>query len=288
MMDRRRHVVLLVLAALTGTVAIAQAQVDQHALARQILSTNPKDQSSALEQARALGPPNTGPELRAALIAVLDRNNRLVSQAAQRDEAVENVVDPEFVAQVAHVVSQLGDPMAIPALAGALGTGSTLVQDALADFGERAAPDVLRVVTDPASLDEAVNDGLITLRFMVEGNETRPLSAATVSAIRRAVKQRLTGKQYFTTVWRAIDLAVVLKDADLRRIVESLAANRDSVAARGIDDAEFIQLTQKRAAGRLAGARPMPTSWDKTDIQGCSSRAATISTSEANSARRAA
>jgi len=260
MMDRRRQIVLLMLAALIGTPAttIGQAQVDQHALAQQILSANLTEQSNAVEQARAIGPQRTGPELRAALIAVLERNNRLVIQAAQRDEAVESFVNPEFVAQVAHVVSQLGDPMAIPALAGALGTGSTLVQDALADFGERAAPDVLRVVTDPASLDEAVNDGLITLRFMVEGKETRPLSAATVNAIRRAAKQRLTGKQYFTTVWRAIDLAVVLKDPDLTPIVASLAASRDSVAARGIDDPEFIQLTQKRAAGRLAGARPMP------------------------------
>ncbi len=259
-MDRRRQVALLMFAALIGTPAttIAQAQVDQHALAQQVLGTNLTEQSHAVEQARALGPQRTGPELRAALIAVLERNNRLVIQAAQRDEAVESFVNPEFVAQVAHVVSQLGDPMAIPALAGALGTGSTLVQDALADFGERAAPDVLRVVTDPASLNEAVDDGLISLRFMIEGRAARPLSVGTVDAIRRAAKQRLTGKQYFTTVWRAIDLAVVLKDADLRRIVESLAASRDSVAARGIDDAEFIQLTQKRAAGRLAGARPIP------------------------------
>ena len=46
------------------------------------------------------------------------------------------------------VVIRLRDPEMIPALAGALDTGLAVVQ-ALAEFGERAAPDVLRVVMNP-------------------------------------------------------------------------------------------------------------------------------------------
>lgn len=255
----RTHVVLVVaVLALTLATATVQAQVDQRALAQRIVGTNPTDQDNAVAQVLALGPQNAGPELRAALITLLDRNNRLVIQAVKRDEAVETLVNPEFVAHVAHVVSQLEDPNAIPALAGALGTGSTLVRDALADFGERAAADVLRVVTALARSDDAVNDGLTTLRFMVEGARTRPLSAGTLDAIRRAAKQRLTGKQYFTTVWQAIDLAVTLQDAELRRTVQSLATDRNEVVARGIEEPDLIELTQKRAAGRLAGGPPLP------------------------------
>jgi hypothetical protein len=195
--------------------------------------------------------PQAGPELRAALIALLDRNLGLVDEARKRGEAVS--VGPEFVAHVAHAVSQLEDPQAIPVLARALGkTGSTLVPDALADFGERAAGAVLRVVTDPETRYEGVSDGLLSLRFMVERREARPLSAGTLSEIRRAAKQRLTGKQDAPTLWKAIDLAVVLGDPELRRIVESLAADRREVAARGIEHAGLIDATQKLAAGRLA------------------------------------
>src|SRR6266568_502049 len=255
----RRRVVLLLAVLQVVMLATGQAQGDQHALAQRILGGNVEDQSRAVWAAMTLGPQATGPELRAALITLLERNNRIRDEALKRNVATATLVDPEFVAHVAHAVSQLEDPQAIPALAGALGSGSTLVPDALADFGERAAGVVLRVVTDPDIRDrEAANKGLLSLRFMVEGRGARPLSAGTLDEIRGAAKQRLIGKQYFTTLWKAIDLAVVLDDPELTRIVESLAANRGEVAARGIEDPELIQDTQKLAAGRLAaGGRPI-------------------------------
>lgn len=251
----RLRIVRLLAALQFVTLAIGHAQVDQHALAQRILGGNVGDQSRAVWSALTLGPQATGPELRTALIALLERNNRILDEASKRNVAVATLVDPEFVAHVAHVVSQLEDPQAIPALAGALGSGSTLVPDALADFGERAASAVIRVVTDPATRRrEAVADGLLSLRFMVEGAGARPLSAGTLAEIRRAAKQRLTGKQYAPTLWKAIDLAVVLGDPELRRIVESLAADRSEVVARGIEHPGLIDATKKLAAGRLAAS----------------------------------
>jgi hypothetical protein len=152
----------------------------------------------------------------------------------------------------------MGDPHAIPALAGALGTGSTLVRDALADFGEQAAPDVLRLVTAQDTRYDAVGDGLMALRFMVEGARTRPLSPSTRDQIRRAAMQRLTGEQYFSTLWYAIDLAVALDDPELRRIVQAIASDRNELVARGVSAPDIIALTQKRAAARLAGEPPEP------------------------------
>ena len=234
------------------------AQVDQHALAHQLVHGDRAERSRAFEQARSLGPANTSAELRAALITLLDKNNRIVLDAAERKQPVANLEDPEFIAAVAHVVSGLEDVRAIPALAGALGTsGSTLVRDALADFGEPASADVLRIVTSSGS-HYAVEEGLMELRSMVEGHGARPLSPATLDQVRRAAKQRLTGKQYFTTVWYAIDLAGALNDAELKRILDSLAADRDAVAARGITDADLIRRTQERAAQRLAGTPASP------------------------------
>lgn len=254
-----RRVVPLLAALQVATLATAtgQAQVDQHALAQRILNGTVADQSGAVWDALVLGPQMTGLELRTALITLLERNNRIVDEAAKRNVAVATLVNPELVAHVAHAVSQLEDPQAIPALAGALGTGSTLVPDALADYGEQAAAPVLSVVTSPESRKAAVADGLLALRFMVERKETRPLSAATLIEIRRAAKQRLTGTQHSPTLWKAIDLAVVLGDPELIRIVESLAADRDEVVARGIEYPGTIEYTQKLAAGRLA-ARGRP------------------------------
>jgi len=238
----------------------SQSQPDQRALAQELLrgDASADERGVALEKARALGPDKTGSDLRAALIALLEKNSKILDEARRSGVAVAELENPEFIAHVAHVVSQLQDPRAIPALARALDSGSTLVSDALADFGEKAAPAVLGVVTASNSGHDAVERGLITLRFMVEEVRTRPLSLATMNQIRLAAQQRLSGKQYFTTLWNAIDLAAALGDPERKKLLEGLALDPNEVFARGIEDPYLIQLTEKRAADRVAGIPPMP------------------------------
>src|SRR5574341_1653095 len=67
-----------------------EAQIDQHALAQQLQDGDRAERSRALESARSLGPQNTGTELRAALITLLEKNNRIVAEAKSED--------PEFIA----------------------------------------------------------------------------------------------------------------------------------------------------------------------------------------------
>jgi hypothetical protein len=206
--------------------------------------------------ARAIGPAGSGSTLRAALIALLEKQNLIVEQARQAGITLETVENPEFMSSVHHAVAALKDPQAIPALARALGW-FTVVR-ALADFGDQAAQAVLGVVTSPTSRYSAVDDGLTVLRWMVESRSERPLSPGTLVQIRRAAEQRLTGEQYFTTLWYAIDLASVLDDAELRRIIEELATYPSDVVARGVTNPRLIERTQKRAADRLAGVPPVP------------------------------
>lgn len=123
-------------------------------------------------------------------------------------------------------------------------------------FGEQAAPAVLDVVTDPASSDSAVFDGLIILRMLVETEES--LSLETVARIRAAAEQRLTGRQSFLTLTRAIDLAAVLDDPALRRILEQIAGSPEEVRARGVTTPDLVERTQQRARDRLAGVPPLP------------------------------
>jgi hypothetical protein len=93
---------------------------------------------------------------------------------------------------------------------------------------------------------------------MVEGARLRPLSAGARERIAQAAKQWLVaGKQSIVTLGAAIDLAAVLGDPDLRRILESLASDPNAVASRGIV-AGSIEWIRKRATDRLAGVPPVP------------------------------
>jgi hypothetical protein len=127
-------------------------------------------------------------------------------------------------------------------------------------FGEEAAPALLAAVRSPETIHYVVDDALIALRFLVEGAGPSPLSAGTLDEVRHVVKQRLTERQsgIGTTLRWAIDLAVVLDDPDLRRIVQSIASDRNELIARGLTEPDLIEATQKRAAARLAGVLPKP------------------------------
>ena len=239
------------------------AQVDQSSVARQLIEAdNASQRREALQRARGVSPQKLSRELRAALIDTLDREGKSLVDGYRkrsRGEFVEYREDPEFITEVARAVAETQDPLAIPALAGVLGTGFIVIR-ALAAFGEKAVPTVVDVVTSQDSIHYAVDDGLIALRFMVENTASRPLSPAALAGIRRAADQHLrNGKGLnITTLWWAIDLAVALNDRGLRRSVEQLATDWNAVEATGITDIADVQQTQKRAADRLAGVPPLP------------------------------
>lgn len=236
------------------------AQVDQLAIAKGLLSTDVKQRMQALSMAQRIQVEDKVPELRAALMTALQREGDAhVARyhAGQLGQPLPPLEQPELIGALSREVAELRDPQAIPALTAALGTGFTVIR-ALAAFGEQAAPAVLRTVTSPTSTHDAVDGALITLRFIVEGEVARRLSAGTLQQIRQAAQQRLTGKQYFTTLWYAIDLGMLLDDPELARIVTSFAYDPNEVVARGIQKTDLVEQTQKRAADRLAGFPPLP------------------------------
>jgi hypothetical protein len=193
-------------------------------------------------------------KLRAAIIARLELEGDLNAQRRRGEiEVLENV---ELISGLAQLVSEFQDPASIPALTGALGT-SPPAMFALANFGGPAAQSLVEVAvsTDDASI---AMDALTSLRLMVDARQERPLSNETMDSIRRVAEARLTGKQQVTTLWRAIDLAVAIKDPALLRTVDLLASDHDAVVARGITDPALIDATRKLAADRLSGILPLP------------------------------
>lgn len=260
-MHRRSETLLTaVMVASVVESAVLGSQVSQGELARKALSEDARERRAAVEAVLAMGSKTANQELRDALITALEREG---SAHVRREEAghagqpLPPLEDPELVGLLAQAVAVFADPLAIPALTRALGTGFVVV-NALSNFGEQAAPAVLATVTSQASIHPAVDHGLIVLRMMVEGADQRPLSAEIREKIRLAAQQRLTGKQYFTTLWWAIDLGVVLNHPTLRALVQSLALDRNEVVARGVEDPRDIAATQKRAGDRLRGVPPLP------------------------------
>jgi hypothetical protein len=197
--------------------------------------------------------------LRSALITALEREGKLVAELLARrarGDWVTELENPEFIAQLAKVVATFRDPRAIPALAGALGSSPQAIH-ALPEFGELAAPAVLQVLGTTAS-GSVEDDAMTTLRFMAEG-VGGPLTALTRDHMQQVARKRLTTPQNsIVAVWKAIDLAVALDDPELRRIVQSLASNRNAVIALRDTDAEMSTRTQRIAAERLAGVPPRP------------------------------
>jgi hypothetical protein len=269
-MKTSQATVLLAAVLIVGQPArVAYAQTSQSELAQQILSDDPEQHRKALNDIRAIGLQNASGDVRAAMFAALRREADIHTQryhADPRGEALTDLRDPEFVATLAAAVTELHDPQAIPALSAALFAGP-LVSLALADFGERAAPSVVQPVMAPDAWYDTVDGGLISLRFILERRSEHPLSPATMAQIRDATTQHLIGKQYFTTLWRAIDVAAVLGDASLRSILELLASDPNEVFARGVEDPDLIKLTEQRAADRLAGLPPLPRLRDVMSAQ---------------------
>jgi hypothetical protein len=251
----------LAVAAVLLIAQAATAQTANDAVADRLRGGTAAERSAALEAVRTAGARNASARVRAALLAALEQEGRLFTDRYHRGrsgEALPDLEDPEFIARASRVVAELDDPAAIPALTAALGTGFTVIH-ALTAFGDQAVPSVVSAVVSPDSMPDALNHGLITLRFMVENLDTRPLSASSAALIRRAAQQRLrmADNTFVTTVWRAIDLAVTLDDPEFRQTVELLASDYGTAISSGIDP-EYVDQTARRASERLAGTPALP------------------------------
>lgn len=266
----RRTVIVLRMLELAGVGSIVlvlsiggthQGQITkQRELAQKIEIGTSVERRQAVSAAEVMPVEDIGSELRDVLIHALEKETRMHSDryfAGKSGVRLEELEDATLVNALTRVVARFKAPSTIPALAGALGFGST-ARNALSGFGHEALPAVLAVLSSSRSMHYAVGDALVTLRFMVEAPVGHPPGGSDLAAIRRAAADHLSGRPYFTTLWRAIDLAVVLRDPELLRVVKSLAGDWNAVIDRGIVDPVLVGRTQERAAARLAGALPLP------------------------------
>jgi hypothetical protein len=238
-----------------------ERKVDQDEIAELLLSEDKYDRVRAVRVVSQMDTTTLTPNLRRALFASLEREAHEYYAGLDsyfRGEPVYRAEDATDVfMDLARLVVALRDPEAIPALASTLGTGWMVIR-ALVGFGDDAIPAVLAVVLSPDSHPFQVQDGLTVLRIYVEQSGSQRLESATLDPLRRAALQRLSGEQSAPTIWKAIDLAIALRDPDLRRVVEGFATDSNAAIVRGITDPDLVQRTQKWAADRLAGVPATP------------------------------
>ena len=234
----------------------------QHDVAMMLTSHDSATRLEGLRLAQMVRPQYVSPELRNGLVVALDREGavyqallRTIRQAGRGNGAAARPVSVTHD-RVLTTVAALKDTMAIPALAMSLGTGMTPVR-ALTEFGEPATAMTLRVANAPAE-HEQVADALLVLRLMAENASLRPLAPATHVEMHSVAANRLTGAQSLDVLSRAIDLAIVLGDADLRQTVAAIASSPSEVRRRGISDANQVAQVQRQARDRLNGVPSIP------------------------------
>lgn len=250
---------------LAACAATGLAQPSQRTLAQQVASPDVEVSARGVVASAKLEPAQVGPELREALFAALRReadagHARYVR--IKRGEPPPELSNPELIGAIARVVVALHDPQAIPALASAMFIGPIIPRE-LAQYGDAGADAVITAMSAPDAFTVTTQiDGLVALRMLAELRGTHPLSPANVSRIRAIAAANLAPGAALdhlgVALGRSIDLAIALGDAELRRVVESMAMSRAEVVARGTADDAQVARIQKQAADRLASVAPLP------------------------------
>jgi hypothetical protein len=234
-----------------------QKPISQARLADWIVSGSRGLKEGALANILTIPPDKREQVLEDALVSELERLNQqrynrvslLRSGKPHEPEDREGERNGEYRLDVTRAVEQSSNPKVIPALVGALGSGSA-VSKALAKFGEAAVDRVARVAREGHPDDNAVTDAIWALRYVLEGG--KPMSSAARDTILIVALERLTGHQYFLHVGPAAELAIATKDPTLRRRVEQLAADPTEIERMGVTDPWQAKHVRDAAMAALA------------------------------------
>ena len=258
--------------------AVALAQVDQEVLARTILGDDAYAAQVAVGRVQAvMESEGIGPELRAALVTVLERQNEVYFNYKKvfASGVLDGIDDPadyppemgEFWGEgyfhLFMTVIALRDPQAIPALVGALGEGPR-VAEALAELGEEAAPALLSVAEGGAREEIQAAGAMRALTLLVKDPKAQPISQSILERTRRLAREQLSEKTEYPDVnyhspsgqsYRlqgAVTLALALEDPFLRELVSDLARDPAAVRRLGVEDSGVLAGVQRHAAEALA------------------------------------
>jgi len=238
-------------------------QLTRDELVRALSSADEYERREAIRYIRTnLPAEQRGSLVEQALAKELERVNEAVRKRIEADRAgmpLNDAFPEEYYAELVGLVSQSSNPVVLPPLVGALGTG-TIVQKGIAKFGDEAVPHVVKIarlkvglVTTGAPGDvppHVVSGALKTLVLLLEQPD-KPLTTHSRATIEKVAYERLTGRQEGGVVAAACQLAIATRAPALRRRVEQIAIEANELEAMGIADAKWIDFVQSIARKSL-------------------------------------
>jgi hypothetical protein len=164
----------------------------------------------------------------------------------------------EYYLSLLAVVRALRDPLAIPVLVEAAGTGSGVAR-ALAAFGDRAVPAVVTAWRERSDRDatalklEGLPSGLLRAmtRMAVDGG----LSPANQALMTNTLAEVIRMPDDAIVLRVALESALELRDPGLLMEVEKIAADVGEVYRRGVQDPDLAEGVQRIAREGLAKLR---------------------------------
>src|SRR6266536_1792723 len=225
---------------LFGLVSMPSAQEpSQSTLASALQSGSESGRFTAIKVIKAIRVEDRQPYLLSALVneasrLELDLQHRRAEAA--NPGAATPAAESEYLFQVLETLAEHHDAVVIQPLLAFIGTGNR-VMDAVADFGEDVAADVL-ALSQPGSDGGDAASGLLTLEKMLERPSVRkPLSADSKRRIADVANTHLhTGNQKPFVVAAAIRLGVATGDAALIALVKRLALDDRATQELGFLD----------------------------------------------------
>jgi len=259
-----------------GQESDADSSLTQTEIARLLVSPRPGEVGRGIMQLGmprngirlpGIPPEEWGPELRAAIVRAVEQKAWLAAPEGWgelHNELYDAVV----------VIGEMGDPAAIGPLA-SFGMSGLSVFDALVSLGQPALREVIRTAKGPGGTiaqHSARSSAFIVMAMFVDERGPQGLDAGLLSEIRGLAASALDDPEL---VMEAIDLSVLLGDAELTGKVERLAAAPSAVRALGITDAVRIAKIRERARGRLRDPTPFwydSDWWRERVLERCADR----------------
>ncbi len=161
----------------------------------------------------------------------------------------------EGLAEAAIEIGQVGDPIAIPALARFPMAGWS-VYEVLASLGDPALRAVLNTASSPESKRRMAANALMALEMFVDKWGLDAFDEPTYEQMKALAAKALEGPTDFYMLVNTIGLAILLEDPKLRATVEELASSDDAVRARGVTNPRAIAKIREKAKQRLADPTP--------------------------------
>jgi hypothetical protein len=159
------------------------------------------------------------PELGDALLALLDRENEVISHASRGSLSGDYL--GSYYVDLAVTVARMGDRRSAAALTHAL--GSSVVRNAMAGFGNDA---VLPLISAFESHDRDENSGaVLTVERILAEQSSLHLTAANVAALKDALLGIVEGRKDAFTRMSAVNAMEPLDGAEIRIIMLRIATS---------------------------------------------------------------